>query len=370
MAVSSGREEFYKLLKTLSETPGPAGREQLVQGVVVDQLRDYADELYTDALGNVVAVKRGSRGGRKIMLAAHMDEIGLFVRHIDERGFLRVSAIGGVTERSLIYQRVIVYTRDGRKVRGVIGLKPPHIAKPEEARQVPELRELFVDVGATSRKEVEEELGIRVGDIAVFDRELQWLGSSRVTGKALDDRVGLAVMIWAFRDIESSEADVYAVATVQEEVGLKGARTIAYRIAPDIALALDVTVANDTPGVAEHEWIARLGAGPAIKVADGRNATGLIAHPKLVEKLIEVAKQEGIPHQVEVATGGTTDASIIALTREGVPAAVVSIPARYIHSPVEVIDINDAINAAKLVKSFTEKVTVEWIESLKGTRYK
>ncbi len=359
------RDTVFETLKQLADLPGPSGREHFVRDAVAKILEKHADELYIDALGNLVAVKRAKNPtGKKLMLAAHMDEIGLFVYHIDERGFIRVTGIGGVMERALVYQRVVIVTRDGRKYRGVIGLRPPHVAKPEEMRQVPELRELFVDIGASSREEVEKKYGIRVGDVIVFDRELVKLNEKRVTGKSLDDRIGLTVMIEAFKAMEPREVDVYAVATVQEEVGLKGARTAAFRIAPDLALALDVTIANDFAGMAEHEWVTQLGKGPAIKVADGRNAGGLIAHPEVVNMLVKVAEEEKIPYQLEVAPGGTTDASIIALNREGVPAGVVSIPARYIHSPVEVIDLDDAVNAAKLVKAFAEKITAEWVEKL------
>ncbi|MEM0086361.1 MAG: M42 family metallopeptidase [Zestosphaera sp.] len=363
------KEDVFSLLKKLSESIGPSGNEDSVRELVIDEMKRVADALRVDTLGNVIAVKKGSRGSGKLMLAAHMDEIGLFVSHIDEKGFLRILPIGGIPERSLVYQRVIIKTRDGRRYRGVIGLKPPHVIKPEELRQIPEMKEFFIDIGATSREEVLN-MGVRVGDIAVFDRELSVLTGDRVTGKAIDDRVGLAVMLKSFEVIESPELDVYAVATVQEEVGLKGAEVAAYSITPDVALALDVTVASDFPGVSEHEWCTQLGKGPAIKVADGRSASGLIAHPEVVKMLIKIAEESGIPYQVEVLAGGTTDASVIALNKEGVPAGVVSIPSRYIHSPVEVIDLKDVLNAIKLTKAFAERATHEWVSSLKERRIK
>ncbi|PUA33499.1 MAG: peptidase M42 [Zestosphaera tikiterensis] len=363
------KDEVFTLLKKLSEPVGPSGYEGEVRGIVVDFLKNVADSVWIDTLGNVIAVKKASSSDGKMMFAAHMDEIGLFVSHIDEKGYLRVLPIGGVTERSLIYQRVLVKTRDGRYVRGVVGLKPPHIAKPEEARQVPELKELFVDVGASSRDEVMK-LGVRVGDVVVFDRDLVMLSRDRVSGKALDDRVGLTVMLKAFELIEPKEVDVYAIATVQEEVGLKGAKTSAFSISPDVAIALDVTIASDVPGVSEHEWCTQLGKGPAIKIADGRYASGLIANPEVVNMLVKVAEESGIPYQMEVLAGGTTDASEIALNKEGVPAGVISIPSRYIHSPVEVVDLLDVINAVKLSKAFAEKITTSWVKTLKGFKIK
>ncbi len=360
------REEMFVLLKRLCDALGPSGAEENVRDIVVDYLRDIADSVWIDSMGNVIALKKGSKSGKKIMLAAHMDEVGLFISAIDDKGFLRALPIGGLPERNLVFQRVIVKTRKGHIYRGVIGLKPPHLIKPEEARQIPEMKELFIDVGASSKDEVLS-MGINVGDIAVFDRELVLLGDKRVTGKALDDRAGLAVLLKSFELIEGQELDVYAVATVQEEVGLKGARVAAFSISPDIALAIDVTAANDIPGVPEHEWIARLGKGPAIKIADGRAATGLIANPRLVEMLIKIAEEENIPYQLEVAPGGTTDASVIALNKEGVPAAVISIPTRYIHSSVEVLDLDDMINAVRLMTSFVRRITVSWVETLHRT---
>ncbi|MEM0351839.1 MAG: M42 family metallopeptidase [Sulfolobales archaeon] len=359
------KDQVYSLLKKLSETVGPSGFEDSVRDVVIEELKPHADSLWVDSLGNVIAVKKGSRGSGRLMLAGHMDEIGLIVSHIDQRGFIRFQPIGGVSERTLLGQRVLIKTRDGRVIRGVIGSKPPHIMKPEELKQVPEIKDMYIDIGASSKDEAEK-MGVTVGTIAVFDRDLAIVGGSSdvVTGKALDDRVGVVATIEGFKAIDGNEVDVYAVATVQEEVGLKGARVAAYSITPDVAIALDVTIASDVAGVPEQEWITQLGKGPAIKVVDGRAATGLIAHPAVRDKLIEIARQYNIPHQVEVAPGGTTDASIIALNKEGVPAATVSIPSRYIHSPVEVIHLADLVNASKLTAIFSSKITSEWTLSI------
>lgn len=356
--------DVFELLKRLAEIPGPSGREDDVRSVVVEELKPYVDKLWIDTWGNVIGVKKGSGEG-KVMIAAHMDEIGLFVSHIEDDGFLRVIPIGGIPERALLYQRVVLRTRDGKLLRGVVGLKPPHVAKPEELQKVPELRELFVDIGASSREEAEK-LGVRVGDVLVFDREVVELAGNRVTGKAFDDRVGVVAMIKAAQMVEKTSVDIYFVATVQEEVGLKGARTSAFAISPDAAIAVDVTIASDVPGIAKSEWFTRLGKGPAIKVADGRSASGLIAHPKIYDFLVSLAEKHKIPYQVEVIPGGTTDASAIALNKEGVPAGTISIPARYIHSPVEVVDLSDIYNTALLIKYFAEEATPEWLKQLKG----
>ncbi len=354
-------DEFYRLLKRLADAFGVSGFEDEIRGLVADELREAADQLWVDKWGNLVAVKKGSRDGLKVMWAAHMDEIGFIVKAIDDRGFLYLAPVGGWSERVLPGQRIRIRTDDGRVVYGVIGSKPPHLMTPEEQKQVIPIHKLFVDVGASSREEAEK-LGLRVGLPADLDRDTVRLAGDRVTGKAFDDRVGVAVMIWAFKSLADHEATVYAVATVQEEVGLKGARIAAEQVKPDVALAVDVTTANDVPGVEASERVVEVGKGPAIKVVDGRYASGLIAHPKVFRLLLETAKAEGIPYQLEVLTGGTTDATAIAFTGEGVPAGVISIPTRYIHSPVELLSLGDAVNAAKLLAAATKRMTREWYE--------
>ncbi|MEM2025125.1 MAG: M42 family peptidase, partial [Desulfurococcaceae archaeon] len=204
----------FNLLKHLAEITGPSGREGTIGSVVADYLKPLVDRLWIDSWGNVIGLKRGSAGEGKLMIAAHMDEIGLFVSHIEDEGYLRVVPIGGLIERSLIYQRVLLATKGGRLLRGVIGLKPPHVIKPEELQKVPELRELFVDIGASSREEAEK-LGVSVGDVLVFDRDVVELASGRVTGKAFDDRVGLVALIKSAQLLESPKVDIYFVATVQ-----------------------------------------------------------------------------------------------------------------------------------------------------------
>ncbi len=355
-------EDFYNLLSRLADSFGVSGFEDDIRDIIIREVEPYADELSVDKWGNIIAVKKGSSNGLKVMWAAHMDEIGFLIRAIDDNGFLYLSPVGGWSDVIVPGQRIRIRLDDGRMVYGVVGMKPPHLLTPEEQKQVPQLSKLFVDIGVTSRKEAEE-LGIRPGLPADLDRRTVRLSGKRVTGKAFDDRVGLAVMIWAFKNIESM-ATIYAVATVQEEVGLKGARVVAYKLNPDVAIALDVTTANDVPGVGVQDRVAYLGQGPAIKVADGRGASGLIAHPKIYKLLVETAESEGIPYQVEILPGGTTDAAAIALTREGVPSGVISIPARYIHSPVEVIDLDDALNSAKLLVKATMRMTPEWYKSM------
>ncbi len=352
-------ESFFKLLKKLSDSFGVPGYEDDVRNIVVDEVRDSADEVYIDRFGNVIAVKKGSRRGIKIIWDAHMDEIGFFVKHIDDRGFIYLAPAGGWSERVLPGQRVKIRTSKGNFVVGVIGSKPPHLMKQEEKTQVIPIEKLFVDIGVSSRDEAEK-IGVHVGSPVVIDRDTVRVAGYKATGKSFDDRVGVAVIIDAFKEVDPVDSSIYLVVATQEEVGLKGARVAAQQINPDAAFAVDVTTANDVPEAPRQDWVAEQGKGPVIKIVDGRNASGLIGSRKLIELLVETAKEEGIPFQLGILTGGTTDATAISLVGEGVPAAVIAVPTRYIHSPVEMLDLRDAVNASKLLRATTMRITKEW----------
>ncbi|UNQ73529.1 M42 family metallopeptidase [Infirmifilum sp. NZ] len=346
-------ERLFQLFKELVDALGVSGFEDEVRGLVAEKFKPHADAVKVDSLGNVVASIKGEDENCKVMLAAHMDEIGLMVSHIESNGFLRFTAVGGVNPATLIGNRVWVKARSG-KIKGVVGVKPWHLMSPEEAKKVPELKELFIDIGASSREEAEK-MGVRVGDVAVVDRSAERLNGRLVASRAADDRIGVAVLIDALSRVYGSKlpCSVYAVATVQEEVGCRGAQVAAFAIKPTMAIAVDITTANDVAGVSEQDYVVRVGRGPAIKVMDATRTSflGLIAHPKVREFLVRVAEEEGIPYQLEVLVGGTTDASTIHLTREGVPSGVVSIPTRYAHSPSEVFSLEDAVNASRLIAS-------------------
>jgi endoglucanase len=338
-----------KLLKKLSEAHGVPGHEDKVRELLREELERTCDEVFVDKLGNLIA--RKGEGKRKVMLDAHMDEIGLMVKHIDKKGFIRFTTLGGFFDQTLLNQRVVVHTRKG-EVLGVIGSKPPHLMKEEERKKVVKAENMFIDVGAGDAEEVKK-LGVRVGDYITFDRSFAELAGELVTGKAFDNRIGCYAMVEIMRRL-SVDAEVYAVATVQEEVGLKGARTAAYKIYPDIAIVLDVTTTGDYPGVREEESATKLNGGPAITLVDAKGR-GLITHPEVKELLISTAEEEKIPYQLEVGEGGTTDATIIHLTKEGVPAGVVSVPTRYIHSPVEVASVKDIERVVELVAKAVER---------------
>jgi endoglucanase len=337
-------------LEKLSNACGVAGREEEVRALVKDMLKPYVDEVKEDKLGNVIGIKKGKKNAAKVMLAAHMDEIGLFVKTISKEGFLQFTKIGGIDDRILLAQKVIVHTEKG-PLHGIIGSKPPHIQKEEERKKVMTYDELFIDIGAESQEEAKK-MGVKIGDPVSFDIKFARIGNDIVIGKAFDDRVGCAVMIEAIKQLKKTECTVYAVGTVQEEVGLRGATTAAFGIYPDVGIALDVTVAGDVPGVKEVEAPIKLRKGPSIEVAD----MGLITHPKVLQLLVEAAEENKIPYQLEAGLPGSTDAARISLTREGVPSGVISVPTRYIHSPASLLSLKDAEYSVKLTVASLQKI--------------
>ncbi len=333
-----------KLLKRLSEAHGVPGSEGEVRDIMSKELSRHC-EIEVDRMGNLIA-KKGD-GKKKVMLAAHMDEIGLMVKHIDEKGFIRFAALGGFFDQTLVSQRVLIHTRKSR-IPGVIGSKPPHLMKEDERKRGVERKDMFVDAGFKSDKEAAK-AGVSIGDYITFDRSFKELKGDLVTGKAFDDRIGCLALIEVMKKI-NADYTVYGVGTVQEEVGLKGARTSAFRINPDFAIAIDVNLAGDYPGIKEEESALKLGNGPVIEIADA-SGRGLITHPKIKDLLIKTAKKNKIKYQLSVGEGGTTDATAIHLTREGVPSGVISVPVRYIHSPVEVASMKDIKDAIALTLS-------------------
>ncbi|MFX0065003.1 MAG: M42 family metallopeptidase [Candidatus Hermodarchaeota archaeon] len=348
----SDREKTIKILQTLTEAFGPAGFEDEVRESIKTQIRGYVDKMEVDGLGNLIAFRQGTDPeGPVLMLDAHMDEIGLMVTTVDPQGFLRFVPIGGWDPRILPAQILKIRTEDGSYRTGVIGANPPHIVKD---RSKPfDIHDLFVDVGATSKEEAEK-MGFKAGCPAIIPREFQQLSENRVLGKALDDRAGCAVLIRVLERLFESKHKVNIAANfaVQEEVGGRGATVAAFRIEPHAALALEGTVGADTPGVPEHLMPTGTGRGPAITIMDH----SLISNPKLVALLKQIAKEEKIPVQYRKPIGGGTDAGRIHIVRSGIPSAVVSIPCRYIHSPISILSLKDFDNAVKLVTGFCQKI--------------
>ncbi len=321
-----------KLLQTLTETFGPSGYEDDVRKIVRSEVEALADEVRVDALGNLIVRKRPTRAARetkKVMIAAHMDEIGVIVSHVDENGFIRFSPIGGVFRRYVVGGRV----RFLNGTQGIVGFD-----RLDHINELPTLDKVYIDVGATSPKDSP----VKIGDIGAFDRQYSDLGN-RLVAKSMDNRVGVLIAIETLRALKSTPYDLYFVFTTQEEVGVRGAATSAYGVDPDIGIALDVTPSGDTPNALRMEMA--LGKGPCIKIQD----VGMIADPRIVQWMIRAAEKNRIPYQREVLLIGGTDAKAIQLTRAGVPAGCISVPVRYVHSPSEMVDYSDVQNAIKLL---------------------
>jgi putative aminopeptidase FrvX len=337
-------------LEKLSNACGVTGREEEVRNLMIKLMKPYVDEIVVDKLENVIAIKKGKKSSPKVMLAAHMDEVGLMVKTISKEGFLQFTKMGGIDDRILLAQKVIIHTRKG-PLHGIIGSKPPHIQKEEERKKIVAYDELFIDVGAESRENADA-MGVKIGDPVAFDVKYAKIGKNVVIGKAFDDRVGCAVMIETLKQLGKTDCTICAVGTVQEEVGLRGAATAAFGVDPDVGIALDVTVAGDVPGVREFDANVKMGKGPTLTVAD----SGLITHPKVLRLLLDVAEENKIAYQLETGVPGSTDAARISLTRQGVPSGTVSVATRYIHSPVGMLNLKDAENSAKLTAAAIQKI--------------
>ena len=323
-----------ELIEDLCGVFGPSGQEERISEAIVQHLEGLVDEVRSDRLGNLIAVKRptdSGANGKRIMLAAHMDEIGVMVTHVDAQGFCRFTTMGGVITQTLIGSRV----EFANGVEGAFGLEGRAVP-----RDRPTMQKMFLDVGATGK----EDARVQVGDSAVFRSSFGAVGD-RLFAPNLDDRIGCAVLIQTLRELENSPHELLAVFTVQEEVGARGATTAGYGLEPEIILAIDVTATGDFPQATPME--VALGNGPAIKIMDRR----MIAHPKVRGWLESTAQAQDIPYQLEVLEYGSTDASAVQISRAGVPAGTVSIPCRYVHTPSQVADCNDARNAVRLLVS-------------------
>ena len=326
-----------ELICKLVEAYGPSGVEDQIRAVIRAEVEPLADEIRVDPLGSLVVRKEGSGEGQRIVLSAHMDEIGVMATYIDEQGFARFTGIGGVRALTCVGARVAFV--DG--TIGVIGVE----GKRDNVGSVPKFDQLYIDVGATSRGDSP----VQVGDAAVFMRPFA-TRATRLIAKAMDDRIGCAVLIETLRRLEHTPHDVYFVFSTQEETTLSGARTSTYAIDPDLAIAVDVTATGDTPE--SRPMAVALGKGPAVKVKDG----GMIAHPTVRDLLVQRAKAANIPYQMEVLVKGTTDAAAMQLVRAGVPAGCLSIPCRYVHSPSEMVDEADVENGVLLLLEVLQTV--------------
>lgn len=336
-----------ELLRELTALPGSCGFENDVAKYLYQRVKQTADEAYIDGLGNLIAMKQGSRPGPTLMLSAHIDEVGFIVKKIEPSGLLRFEKLGGHDDRVMLSEHVVVNTDQGPR-HGVVGTISCHMLKYDDRTVVRPYTKLYIDVGAKDAAGVER-LGIHVGDSVTWATPLLDFGENRVMGHAFDDRAGCAVLVKALEEVDFSQVcgKVFFVFSAQEEVGLRGARVASQQIAADVALAVDTTPASDTPEPVNDGTI-RLGGGPGIKAMDH----SLVANVKVRRKLCELAKQLGMPYQIEVFPGIGTDAGEMHKEKAGVPTGVISIPSRYAHCPHEVLDWGDLELCKDLLKAF------------------
>ena len=334
------------LLARLCETPGAPGREERIREVVIEEMRPYVDEVTVDPMGSVAGIRRGG-GGPRVMLAAHMDELGFLVTHVDDDGFIRVIPLGGFDPKTKIAQRVIVHGTED--LLGVMGAKPIHIMSPEERNKAPKISDYFIDFGM-SKDQVEKY--IQVGDAITRERGLIEMGDC-VNCKSIDNRISVYILIETLRNLKEVPYDTYAVFTVQEEVGVRGANVSSLKIQPDFGFGLDTTIAFDTPGAAKHEQVTALGEGTAIKIMDART----ICDTRMVRFMKERATKHKIKWQAEILTAGGTDtAGIQQMTPGGSIAGAVSIPTRHIHSVIEMANKQDISASIELLSACLEEL--------------
>jgi endoglucanase len=339
-----------KLLEKLSNAFGPPGSENEPRMILRAELEEYADEVKVDKLGNIIFTHKGDKNNSVVMLAAHMDEVAFLITYIDDKGFLRFHT-WGIVDNVLPGQRVRLNGKK-RPLYGILGTKPPHVLRDEEKKKAIPLEELFLDIGATNREEAKKK-GAFIGMTGVFDVEFKELGDGYLWGKAFDDRVGCYVMAEVFKWAVNTNYNVVAVGTVQEEVGLRGSKTAAWQVDPDYGLALENTFAMDTPGIPVHKQSAALKKGPVVTIAD----RSIIAHPKILGILMEVAESNNIPYQFKRIPSGGTDAGSIHLTKAGIPSGTIANPCRYIHGPCGITTVEDIENTIRLVKAFIKRIS-------------
>lgn len=354
-------DETLKMLKDLTDAKGIPGNEKEPREVMKKYIAPYADEVETDGLGSLLAKKVGDENGPVIMVAGHLDEVGFMVTNIDDKGFLKFQPVGGWWSQVMLAQRVTIVTNKG-DITGVIGSKPPHILSPEARKKPVEIKDMFIDIGASSKEEAME-WGVRPGDMVVPYFEFTVMNNKKMLlAKAWDNRIGCAIAIDVLKQLhkENHPNVVYGVGAVQEEVGLRGARTASHKIKPDIGFAVDVGIAGDTPGVTEKEALGKMGKGPQIVIYDA----SMVSHKGLRDFVTNVADELNIPYQFESIPGGGTDAGSIHLTANGVPSLAITIATRYIHSHAAMLHRDDYENAVKLITEVIKRLDRETVNKI------
>lgn len=328
------------LLKKLTEASGVSGNEKEVRDIIISEIEDYVDSIKTDRLGNIIVHKKGRQTSKKLMVAAHMDEVGLMIKDIDSSGLLKFITVGGIDKRILVSKVVQV---GKNKIYGVIGAKPIHLQKKEERKNPLEIKELYIDIGAKSKEDAQKY--INIGDYVSFYSPYTEFGENQVKAKALDNRVGCSILVNLIKEVK--DIDFYGVFTVMEEVGLIGAGPAAFEVEPDIAIILEGTLCYDIPKLDSHKIPTKLGEGPAISLIDRTT----VYNKELRDKIVEIADKNNIPYQYRKTSMGGNDSGNIHISKSGSISAAISVPCRYIHSPTSVMSKTDYNNTFKLVKT-------------------
>lgn len=357
-------DETVRMLKRLTDAKGVPGNEGEVRELMREYITPYADEVVIDGIGSLIAKKIGKEGGPKIVISGHLDEVGFMVTRIDSKGFLWFQPLGGWWSQVLLAQRVTVVTKSG-DLTGIIGSKPPHILTPEARKKPVDLKDMFIDIGASSAKEAKD-WGVRPGDMVVPYFEFTVMNNEKLLlAKAWDNRIGCAIAIDVLKQLDGMNHPniVYGVGAVQEEVGFRGAKTSTSMIKPDIGFAVDVGTAGDTPGTSDKESQGKLGSGPQIILYDA----SMISHKGLRDLVVHTAEEFNIPYQYESIPGGGTDAGAIHLTANGVPALAITISTRYIHSHAAMLNRDDYEHTVKLLVEVIKKLDRETVDTLTFT---
>ncbi|MCA1021854.1 MULTISPECIES: M42 family metallopeptidase [Halobacillus] len=355
------KDETLQMLKDLTDAKGVPGNEREARDVMKQYITPYADEVFTDNLGSLIAKKVGNKKGPSVMVAGHLDEVGFMVTRIDDHGYIYFQTVGGWWSQVMLAQRVTIMTRNG-DLTGVIGSKPPHILPAEQRKKAVEIKDMFIDIGASSREEAME-FGVKPGDSVVpYFEFTQMKNEKMLLAKAWDNRIGCAIAIEVLKQLkgEKHPNTVYGVGTVQEEVGLRGARTSANLINPDIAFGVDVGIAGDTPGVSDKDASSKMGDGPQIILYDA----SMISHKGLRDFVTDTADENDIPYQFDSLAGGGTDSGAIHLSHDGVPALSITIATRYIHSHAAMLHRDDFENAVRLIVEVIKGLDADTVKEI------
>ncbi|MBN6094168.1 MULTISPECIES: M42 family metallopeptidase [Staphylococcus] len=354
--------DSVKLLKSLTDVDGIAGHEMAVKELMNDYLTPVSDEIIEDNLGGIFGKKSATNGDKTLMVAGHLDEVGFIVTKIDNNGFLKFTPIGGWWNQVMLSQKVTITTDEGKKIRGIIGSKPPHVLSPEERKKTIDMKEMFIDIGVKSKKEAEQ-FGIEIGNMVTPYSEFETLANQKyLTAKAFDNRYGCALAIDVLQNLKNEAIDINLVAgaNVQEEVGLRGAKVAANKIKPDLAIAIDVAIAYDTPGMSGQVSDTAIGNGPVVIIMDASN----IGHVGFTKHIKDVAKKHNITVQLDTTAGGGTDAGSIHVANEGTPTVSIGVALRYMHSNVSVLHTDDYKNSVALVTEIVKSLNNDVVDQI------